>query len=85
MNYVGIDIHKRYRVCATQDEKGRRRRGDRIESNSASTRIALEIDPSRVPVSLDGEVEIMEAPLRHRLLFDALRVRVPLGTIVGRE
>ena len=37
----------------------------------------LEIDPSRVPVSLDGEVEIMEAPLRYRLLVRALRVRVP--------
>jgi hypothetical protein len=22
MNYVGIDIHKRYSVCATQDEQG---------------------------------------------------------------
>lgn len=36
MNYVGIDIHKRYSVCATQDETGRRGRGARIESNSAS-------------------------------------------------
>ncbi len=23
MNYVGIDIHKRYSVCASQDEQGR--------------------------------------------------------------
>ncbi len=35
MNYVGIDIHKRYSVCATQDEQGRLR-GARIEGNSAS-------------------------------------------------
>ncbi len=37
----------------------------------------LEIEPSSVPVSLDGEVEIMEAPLRYRLRIGALRVRVP--------
>ncbi len=36
MNYVGIDIYKRYSVCATQDEQGRRLRGARIEGNSAS-------------------------------------------------
>jgi diacylglycerol kinase family enzyme len=45
----------------------------------------LEIDPSRVPVSRDGEVEIMEAPLCYRLLVGALRLRVPLGTVIGRE
>lgn len=37
----------------------------------------LEIEPSRVPVSLDGEVEIMRSPLHYRLRLDALRVRVP--------
>jgi hypothetical protein len=26
MNYIGIDIHKRYSVCATQDEQSRRLR-----------------------------------------------------------
>ena len=36
----------------------------------------LEIEPSRVPVSLDGEVEIMQSPLHYRLRLDALRVRV---------
>ena len=45
----------------------------------------LEIDPSRVPVSRDGEVEIMETPLHYRLVVGALRVRVPLGTVVRRE
>ena len=45
----------------------------------------LEIDPSRVPVSRDGEVEIMETPLHYRLVVGALRVRVPLGTVAGRE
>ena len=45
----------------------------------------LEIEPSSVPVSLDGEVEMMEAPLRYRLLIGALRVRVPLRTVAERE
>lgn len=36
MYHVGIDIHKRYSVCATEDEQGRRRRGARIEGNSAT-------------------------------------------------
>ncbi|MEO6870742.1 MAG: diacylglycerol kinase family protein [Chthoniobacterales bacterium] len=37
----------------------------------------LEIEPSSVPVSLDGEVEMMPAPLKYRLRLGALRVRVP--------
>jgi diacylglycerol kinase family enzyme len=37
----------------------------------------LEIEPSRVPVSLDGEVEMMPTPLLYRLRVGALRVRVP--------
>ncbi len=37
----------------------------------------LEIEPASVPVSLDGEVEMMEAPLRYRLRVGALRVRIP--------
>src|SRR6266853_1018071 len=35
MNYVGIDIHKRYSVCAAQDERGRLLGEARIEGNSA--------------------------------------------------
>jgi transposase len=35
MNYVGIDIHKRYSVCAAQDERGRKLGEARIEGNSA--------------------------------------------------
>jgi hypothetical protein len=34
MNYVGIDIHKRYSVLAAQDEKGRKLKEARIEGNS---------------------------------------------------
>lgn len=34
MYYVGIDIHKRYSVCASEDEQGRRLRGARIEGNA---------------------------------------------------
>jgi transposase len=36
MYYVGIDIHKKYSVCATEDEQGRRLRGARIAGNSAA-------------------------------------------------
>jgi transposase len=35
MNYVGIDIHKRYSVCAAQDERGRTLMEARIEGNTA--------------------------------------------------
>ena len=35
MNYVGIDIHKRYSVCVAQDERGRRLGEARIEGNLA--------------------------------------------------
>jgi diacylglycerol kinase family enzyme len=37
----------------------------------------LEIEPPSVPVSLDGEVEMMPTPLCYRLRLGALRVRVP--------
>jgi transposase len=36
MNYVGIDMHKRYCVCAAQDEQGRELGIARIEGNSSS-------------------------------------------------
>src|SRR5437762_2731145 len=35
MNYVGIDIHKRYSVLAAQDGEGRRLKEARIQGNSA--------------------------------------------------
>ena len=35
MNYVGIDIHKRYSVLAAQDAQGQKLREARIEGNSA--------------------------------------------------
>lgn len=35
MNYVGIDIHKRYSVLCAQDERGRTLREARIEGNQA--------------------------------------------------
>jgi diacylglycerol kinase family enzyme len=43
----------------------------------------LEIDPGRVPVSLDGEVEMMRTPLLYRLRAGALRVRVPATQYPG--
>jgi diacylglycerol kinase family enzyme len=45
-----------------------------------SREMFLEIEPSRIPVSIDGEVEIMQSPLHYRLRLDALRVRVPAAT-----
>jgi transposase len=36
MNFVGIDIHKKYSVCVAQDEQGRRLGVARIEGNTAS-------------------------------------------------
>lgn len=36
MNYIGIDVHKRYSVCAAQDEQGRELGVVRIEGNSGS-------------------------------------------------
>lgn len=38
MNYVGIDIHKRYSVLAAQDESGRKLKEARIEGNAAGGR-----------------------------------------------
>ena len=48
-----------------------------------SREVLLEIDPSRIPVSLDGEVEIMQSPLHYRLRTGALRMRVPAATQGG--
>ena len=39
--------------------------------------LLLEIEPSTVPVSLDGDVKMIRAPLHYRLRLGALRVRVP--------
>lgn len=39
--------------------------------------ILFKIEPSAVPVSLDGEMEIMHSPLRYQLRPGALRIRVP--------
>jgi hypothetical protein len=35
MNYVGIDIHKRYSVLCAQDEAGRKLKEARIEGHDA--------------------------------------------------
>ncbi len=35
MNYVGIDIHKRYSVLCAQDEGGHKLKEARIEGNGA--------------------------------------------------
>src|SRR6266581_3409011 len=36
MNYVGVDLHKRYSVLCAVDERGRKLREARIEGNAAS-------------------------------------------------
>jgi hypothetical protein len=36
MNFIGIDIHKRYSVCVAQNEQGQRLGTARIEGNTAS-------------------------------------------------
>jgi len=36
MNYVGIDIHKKYSVVCALDERGRKLKEARIEPNSSS-------------------------------------------------
>ena len=35
MNYVGVDIHKKYSVLCALDESGRKLREGRVEGNSA--------------------------------------------------
>ena len=54
MNYVGIDIHKKYRVLCAQDERGRKLGEARIEGNSVDGFVqffkALE-GPSKAPRS----------------------------------
>ena len=42
--------------------------------------LRLDIEPSCVPVSFDGEVAMIAAPLQYRLLAGALRVRVASST-----
>ena len=36
MNYVGVDIHKKYSVLCALDESGRKLREGRVEGNSAT-------------------------------------------------
>jgi diacylglycerol kinase family enzyme len=43
--------------------------------------LLFHIEPSPVPVSLDGEVEMMDAPLRYQLRLGALRIRVPAANL----
>jgi transposase len=81
MNYVGIDIHKRYSVLAAQDEEGRRLKEARIEGNSADeyTRFFQSLEgPSRAVLEacwnwglthdlLEEIAEVEEVVLAHPL------------------
>ena len=66
MNYVGIDIHKRYSVLAAQDAEGRKLGEARIEGNSAR-------EYARFFQSLEGQSKaVMEACWNWGLTHDLL-------------
>jgi transposase len=66
MNYVGIDIHKRYSVLAAQDEEGRKLKEARIEGNGAE-------DYARFFQSLEGPSKaVLEACWNWGLTHDVL-------------
>src|SRR5437762_12576624 len=81
MNYVGIDIHKRYSVCAAQDERGRWLAEARIEGNSGDgfvqylrslggkSRVVIEAcwNWGKLYEVLDGLDEVEEVVLAHPL------------------
>lgn len=59
---------------------GRRARESRDFETFCARDLSFEIKPPMVPVSLDGEVEIMHSPLHYRLRLGALRIRLPRAT-----
>jgi diacylglycerol kinase family enzyme len=59
---------------------GRRAQEGRDFETFCARDLSFEIKPSRVPVSLDGEVEIMQSPLHYRLRLGALRIHLPPAT-----
>ena len=66
MNYVGIDIHKRYSVLVAQDERGWKLREARIEGNAASGFVQFF-------QSLEGPSQaVLEACWNWRLTHDLL-------------
>ncbi|PYJ18653.1 MAG: hypothetical protein DME96_01480 [Verrucomicrobia bacterium] len=75
MNYVGIDIHKRYSVCVAQDERGRRLGEARIEGNLAA-------GFAQFFCSLGGKSRVViEACWNWQAIYDRLeRVEPPLLT-----
>jgi diacylglycerol kinase family enzyme len=56
---------------------GRRAEESRDFETFCARDVSFEIKPTKVPVSLDGEVEIMQSPLHYRLRIGALRIRLP--------
>ena len=87
MNYVGIDIHKKYSVACVQDEKGHIIRRERIEGNRVEgfqrclngerARAVIEASWNWTKIydileGLEGLEEVVPAnPLRTRLIADA--------------
>jgi diacylglycerol kinase family enzyme len=59
----------------------RKARPSRDFETFCSPFLSFEIEPSSVPVSLDGEVEMMQSPLHYQLRLGALKIRVP--AIIG--
>src|ERR1044071_3486960 len=76
MNYVGIDIHKRYSVCAAQDEQGRKLGGARIEGNSASAF-------AQYLGNLEGPCKVaIEACWNWATIYDRLEPVPPVGVVL---
>lgn len=87
MNYIGIDIHKRYSVACVQDEAGRIVKRVRIEGNTEEGfRQCLRGEPARAVIEacwnwgkvydtleeIEGIEEVVLAnPLKTRLIADA--------------
>ena len=99
MYYVGIAIHKRYSVCATQDERGRWLGGARIGGNSAALydRLVALLQVAEVVVAhplktrLIGEAQIKSDKIDARALSTLLRgnllprVHVPAKAVRQRK
>jgi hypothetical protein len=79
MNYVGVDIHKKYSVLCALDESGRKLREGRVESNGAS-------GFAQFFASLDGPSQaVVEACWNWGLIHDELeeldRVEEPRNAV----
>jgi len=76
MNYVGVDIHKRYSFVSASDEQGNRLREARIEGNAPSAF-------AQFFAGLDGSSKVvLEACWNWGLFHDVLEELEPVEEIV---